>query len=130
MHAGGVLARRVAISLPTAPDHHHALQTRSRGPGEELASWQGPHDQRFCDAEGILCCTFIITELTPPIFSQYILTPHLEPFVKTICFTQNKLAQQDNLTKQLRKRQKELKENSGALTNQKTNFLVRSFVNS
>jgi hypothetical protein len=28
------------------------------------------------------------------------------------------------LTKQLRKRQKELKENSGALTNQKTNFLV------
>jgi hypothetical protein len=26
------------------------------------------------------------------------------------------------LTKQLRKRQKELKENSGALTNQKTNF--------
>lgn len=37
---------------------------------------------------------------------------------------QNKLTQQDNLTKQLRKRQKELKENSGALTNQKTNFLV------
>lgn len=36
----------------------------------------------------------------------------------------NKLAQQDQLTKQLRKRQKELKENAGALTNQKTNFMV------
>jgi anion-transporting ArsA/GET3 family ATPase len=36
----------------------------------------------------------------------------------------NKLAQQEQLTKQLRKRQKELKENSGALTNQKTNFMV------
>lgn len=36
----------------------------------------------------------------------------------------NKLAQQDQLTKQLRKKQKELKENSGALTNQKSNFMV------
>eukprot|EP01033_Poteriospumella_lacustris_P004485 gene4485-3204_t len=36
----------------------------------------------------------------------------------------NKLAQQDQLTKQLRKRQKELKENAGALTNQKTNFMT------
>lgn len=37
----------------------------------------------------------------------------------------HKLTQQEALTKQLRKRQKELKENSGALTNQKTNFMVR-----
>jgi hypothetical protein len=37
---------------------------------------------------------------------------------------QNKLTQQDHMTKQLRKAQKDLKENSGALTNQKTNFLV------
>jgi intraflagellar transport protein 81 len=36
----------------------------------------------------------------------------------------NKLAQQEQLTKQLRKRQKELKENAGALTNQKTNFMT------
>jgi len=36
---------------------------------------------------------------------------------------QNKLTQQEQLTKQLRKRQKELKENSGVLTNQKTNFM-------
>jgi len=35
----------------------------------------------------------------------------------------HKLTQQESLTKQLRKKQKELKENSGALTNQKTNFL-------
>lgn len=35
----------------------------------------------------------------------------------------HKLTQQEQLTKQLRKRQKELKENSGALTNQKSNFL-------
>eukprot|EP01038_Epipyxis_sp_PR26KG_P004215 gene4215-5990_t len=35
---------------------------------------------------------------------------------------EHKLNQQDQLTKQLRKKQKELKENSGALTNQKTNF--------
>mmetsp|Transcript_19163 Transcript_19163/g.20774 ORF Transcript_19163/g.20774 Transcript_19163/m.20774 type:complete len:714 (-) Transcript_19163:78-2219(-) len=34
----------------------------------------------------------------------------------------NKLTQQEQLTKQLRKRQKELKENSNALTNQKSNF--------
>jgi len=38
-------------------------------------------------------------------------------------FYANKLTQQEHLTKQLRKKQKELKENSGALTNQKTNFL-------
>jgi hypothetical protein len=36
---------------------------------------------------------------------------------------QNKLTQQEHMVKQLRKRQKELKENSGALTNQKSNFL-------
>ena len=35
----------------------------------------------------------------------------------------NKLTQQEQLTKQLRKRQKELKENAGVMTNQKTNFL-------
>lgn len=35
----------------------------------------------------------------------------------------HKLTQQEQLTKQLRKKQKELKENSGALTNQKSNFL-------
>ena len=35
----------------------------------------------------------------------------------------NKLSQQEQLTKQLRKRQKELKENAGAMGNQKTNFL-------
>jgi len=35
----------------------------------------------------------------------------------------NKLNQQEQLTKQLRKRQKELKENSGVMTNQKSNFL-------
>mmetsp|Transcript_11256 Transcript_11256/g.10886 ORF Transcript_11256/g.10886 Transcript_11256/m.10886 type:complete len:562 (+) Transcript_11256:46-1731(+) len=34
----------------------------------------------------------------------------------------NKLTQQDQLTKQLRKKQKDLKENAGAMTNQKTNF--------
>lgn len=33
------------------------------------------------------------------------------------------MTQQEQLTKQLRKQQKELKENSGALTNQKTNFM-------
>ena len=38
---------------------------------------------------------------------------------------QNKLSQQDQLTKQLRKKQKDLKENAGAMTNQKTNFSVR-----
>ena len=37
---------------------------------------------------------------------------------------QNKLSQQDQLTKQLRKKQKDLKENAGAMTNQKTNFSV------
>lgn len=36
----------------------------------------------------------------------------------------HKLTQQEQLTKALRKRQKELKENSGVMTNQKTNFLV------
>lgn len=35
----------------------------------------------------------------------------------------NKLTQQEQLTKQLRKRQKELKENAAGMTNQKTNFL-------
>lgn len=35
----------------------------------------------------------------------------------------NKLTQQDQLTKALRKKQKELKENSGVMTNQKTNFI-------
>jgi len=35
----------------------------------------------------------------------------------------NKLTQQDQLTKALRKKQKELKENSGVMTNQKTNFM-------
>lgn len=35
----------------------------------------------------------------------------------------NKLTQQEQMTKQLRKKQKELKENSGVMTNQKTNFL-------
>ena len=44
--------------------------------------------------------------------------------LRCFCFVQNKLTQQDHLTKQLRKKQKELKENSDALTNQKTNFLV------
>ncbi|CAE7832708.1 IFT81 [Symbiodinium microadriaticum] len=34
----------------------------------------------------------------------------------------HKIAQQEQLTKQLRKRQKELKENAMVLTNQKTNF--------
>ena len=37
---------------------------------------------------------------------------------------QNKPSQQDQLTKQLRKKQKDLKENAGAMTNQKTNFSV------
>jgi intraflagellar transport protein 81 len=37
----------------------------------------------------------------------------------------HKLTQQEQLTKALRKRQKELKENSGVMTNQKTNFIVR-----
>jgi len=41
-----------------------------------------------------------------------------------VCFAQNKLTQQEHLTKQLRSKQKELKENSGARTNQKSNFLV------
>ena len=36
----------------------------------------------------------------------------------------HKLTQQEQLTKQLRKRQKELKENAEAMTNQKSNFLV------
>ena len=35
----------------------------------------------------------------------------------------NKLAQQEQMTKALRKKQKELKEQAGAMTNQKTNFL-------
>lgn len=35
----------------------------------------------------------------------------------------NKLTQQEQLAKQLRKRQKELKENAAGMTNQKTNFL-------
>jgi len=35
----------------------------------------------------------------------------------------HKLSQQEALTKQLRKKQKELKENSGVMTNQKTNFM-------
>jgi hypothetical protein len=35
----------------------------------------------------------------------------------------NKLSQQEQMTKQLRKKQKELKENAGVMTNQKTNFL-------
>ena len=39
---------------------------------------------------------------------------------------QHKMTQQEQLTKQLRKQQKELKENSGVLTNQKTNFTVSS----
>lgn len=34
----------------------------------------------------------------------------------------HKIAQQEQLTKQLRKKQKDLKENSGAMTNQKSNF--------
>lgn len=36
----------------------------------------------------------------------------------------HKLTQQEQLTKALRKKQKELKENSGVMTNQKTIFLV------
>lgn len=36
----------------------------------------------------------------------------------------HKLTQQEQLTKALRKKQKELKENSGVMSNQKTNFLV------
>ncbi len=40
--------------------------------------------------------------------------------------SQHKMTQQEQLTKQLRKQQKELKENSGVLTNQKTNFTVSS----
>jgi intraflagellar transport protein 81 len=36
----------------------------------------------------------------------------------------HKLTQQDQLTKQLRRRQKELKESSEAMTNQKSNFLA------
>lgn len=36
--------------------------------------------------------------------------------------TQHKISQQEALTKTLRKKQKELKENSGALTNQKSTF--------
>jgi intraflagellar transport protein 81 len=35
----------------------------------------------------------------------------------------NKLSQQEQMTKALRKKQKELKENAGVMTNQKTNFL-------
>merc|ERR1711871_153646 len=35
----------------------------------------------------------------------------------------NKLAQQEQMTKAMRKKQKELKENAGVMTNQKTNFL-------
>lgn len=37
---------------------------------------------------------------------------------------QNKLAQQEHLTKQLRRRQKELKEDAHVMSNQKTNFQV------
>jgi ribose 5-phosphate isomerase RpiB len=39
-----------------------------------------------------------------------------------LLFEQHKVAQQEQLTKQLRKKQKELKENAMVLTNQKTNF--------
>ena len=38
---------------------------------------------------------------------------------------QHKIAQQEQLTKQLRKQQKELKENAVVMTNQKSNFNVR-----
>ena len=41
---------------------------------------------------------------------------------------QNKLSQQDQLTKQLRKKQKDLKENAGAMTNQKTNFSYKNTI--
>lgn len=111
-----MLAGRVQISLLAEFNQHCSYQVGSSGSGEEISKWQWSYDARFCIIERIIHSKqqLLFSNSLHLMISLLLLSPP----------TQHKLGQQDALTKQLRKRQKELKENSNALTNQKTNFMV------
>ena len=109
---GGVSEGGIKVSLSQQPGEYCPHPIGTSRAGEEVARQRWSHDERLRLLQRPVCCECS--------------AKHCLVFVM-ICVTmcvQHKITQQEQMIKQLRKKQKELKDNSEAMTNQKSNFLV------